>query len=177
MLTAVHKYVVTFDELQAPKVSEREQAELFASDWQVDYRYDQENGLWRRWDSEVDRWEEARHWITVDVGAHLEKLRKEGRVTVDGVSKSKIHAVRDLAADFAVQQFDPDPDVLALPWNELLDTTTGKTAKLTREHYITPLHARWHRANPRGSGTCGRPTGGSSCWTACSSTPNWTGWA
>ena len=110
---------------------------MFADDWQVDYRYDQEVGLWRRWDGEAGRWEEARHWITVDVGAHLEKLRKEGRVSVDGVSKSKIHAVRDLAADFAVQPFDPDPDVLALPWNDILNTVTGKTEKLTREHYIT----------------------------------------
>ena len=137
LLTAIHKYCVTFDELQAPRVSEREAAELFADDWQETYRYDQEVGLWRRWDGEAGRWGEAQHRINVEVGAHMERLRAKGQVTVDQVSKSKIHAVRDLAADFAVQQFDPDPDVLALPWNDLLNTETGETETLTREHYIT----------------------------------------
>ena len=120
---------------KAEAPTERHFARVFADKQSEMYRYDADARVWRRWSG--GRWSEAEHHITVDVGEHLEAARAAFDLGVETVGLSKHKHVLELAQAFGVQEFDPNPHLLGLPWGEVLDTTTATTATLMREHFVT----------------------------------------
>ena len=115
--------------------TERHLAQDFVDKQSEMYRYDADARVWRRWSG--GRWSEAKHHIMVDVGGHLEAARTAYDMPPSTASLNKHKNVLELAQAFGVQEFNPNPNLLGLPWGEVLDTTTGTTATLTRGLYVT----------------------------------------
>ena len=111
-------------------------AQSFAVEWGEKYSYDEAAKIWRLWNGIA--WQEAGLEIVCDIGEHIDDvMKREGQRTSQFLSYTAHNGVRGLAEAFLAEDFDTDPDLLALPNGEVLNIRTGQPDELKREHRIT----------------------------------------
>ena len=120
-------------------LSERMLAQTFIQDseWSGKYAYDEEADTWQEWNGGY--WEDAGLRLTLDVGQHIARtISRFPKVQPSTWLKNSVHnGVVALSRAFAVEEFDPYPHLLGLPWLEVLDCQTGEQKELLKEHRIT----------------------------------------
>ena len=124
-----------------PQLNERMLAQAFAEHPETGdkWRFDSQAGIWRLWNGA--NWEEDQLEIIADVAQSLENSY---RITEEGdaglrrwQTRAAIMNVKELARVYAVQEFDPDPALLGLPWCSALDTRTALETEMRRDLFIT----------------------------------------
>ena len=103
-----------------------------ASEFGLQYNYDEQAKTWRKWDDQDLIWREPDSSLLVDIGALIE--RKTDKQTL--LSLPAHNGVKGLAEGFLVERFDRRPELLGLP-GQVLNTTTVEVESMTREHRIT----------------------------------------
>ena len=121
---------------QPEPISHRMLARSFAEEWGEKYKYDEDAKFWRRWDGIA--WQKVGLEIIRDIGQHIDDvMKRQGQRNPYFLSNAAHNGVKNLAEAFLAEEFDPDPDLLALPNGEVLNVRTGQPEQLKREHRIT----------------------------------------